>query len=66
MDPTRYSPNTAAKPVARAVAWDRTTPEPYAQMQLSPAARAGLMGLRLFLGLITAMALFTFVHGLHG
>lgn len=46
--------------------WDRAAPEPYEPMQLSPAARAGLVGLRLLLGLVTAMALFTFLHGLHG
>ncbi len=62
MTPTRHAP----KAVARAATWDRSAPEPYGPMSLSPAARAGLVGLRLLLGLVTAMALFTFVHGLHG
>jgi hypothetical protein len=35
-------------------------------MPLTPAARAWLMALRLFLGLMTAMAAVTFLHGLHG
>jgi hypothetical protein len=36
---------------------------PFPPMRLSRAARAGLLGLRLILGLISAMAIFTFLHG---
>jgi hypothetical protein len=60
MTPVHHSPQGAA----RAATWN--APEPYGPMPLSPAARMGLVGLRLALGLVTAMALFTFVHGLHG
>jgi hypothetical protein len=35
---------------------------PFPPMRLSRAARAALIGLRFFLGLITAMAIFTFLH----
>ena len=56
------------RPVARAAAkaavWGRVEPEPYARMELSPAARAGLFWLRAFLCLITAMAVFAFFRGL--
>jgi hypothetical protein len=64
MTPMRDAPQAQARPVARAAAW--AAPEPYGPMPLSPAMRAGLAGLRLALGLVTAMAVFTFVHGLHG
>ncbi|MDB5395627.1 MAG: hypothetical protein JWM91_3133 [Rhodospirillales bacterium] len=40
-----------------------TARRPFPPMRLSRAARAALIGLRLFLGLITAMAIFTFLHG---
>ena len=40
--------------------------EPYPPMKLGAAARAGLIGLRVFLGLVTAMAIFTFLHGAGG
>jgi hypothetical protein len=53
-----------SRPVAKAAAWGRAAPEPYSPMPLSPAARAGLLGLRILLGVITAMALFTFLHGM--
>jgi hypothetical protein len=56
----------AQKAVARAVSWDGAARQPYGPMPLSPAVRAGLVGLRLLLGLVTAMSLFTFLHGLHG
>ena len=42
---------------------DAAVLEPYPPMALGPAAKAGLLGLRVALGLITAMALFTFLHG---
>jgi len=42
---------------------DAAALEPYPPMALGPATRAGLLGLRVALGLITAMALFTFFHG---
>jgi hypothetical protein len=62
MTPMRDAPQAQVRSVARAAAWTA----PYGPMPLGPAARAGLVGLRLALGLVTAMALFTFVHGLHG
>ncbi len=46
--------------------WARVPPPALPPMSLSPAARAALLGLRVALGLVTAMAVFTFVHGLHG
>jgi hypothetical protein len=36
---------------------------PLPPMRLSRAARAALFGLRILLGLITGMAIFTFLHG---
>ena len=39
---------------------------PLPPMELSARAQALLVGLRLFLGAITAMAIFTFLHGLPG
>ena len=42
------------------------TPAPYPPMHLAPAARAGLMSLRVFLAVITAMALYAFLCGLQG
>ncbi len=44
----------------------RVPPPALPPMHLTPAARAGLVALRLTLGAATAMAVFTFVHGLHG
>ena len=38
------------------------TPTPYPPMQLSRSAQAALIGLRLFLCLTTAMAIFTIAH----
>jgi len=35
-------------------------------MILSARAQTGLIALRIFLGLITVMALYTFLHGLPG
>jgi hypothetical protein len=63
-DPLRHPVQPQAH--AQAQAWGRAAPEPYGPMLLTPAARAGLMALRLFLGLITVMAAVTFLHGLHG
>ena len=42
------------------------TAAPFAPMSLTPAARAGLMILRVFLAVITAMALYAFLRGLRG
>jgi hypothetical protein len=39
-----------------------STPPPFPTMRLSRTARAALIGLRLFLGLTTAMAIYTFLH----
>ena len=39
---------------------------PLPPMVLSPRARTSLVALRVFLAVITAMALFTFLHGLPG
>jgi hypothetical protein len=64
--PEPIRPIQAFAAPARAAAWGDAAPEPYARMQLSPAARAGLAALRLFLCVITAMAAFTFLHGMHG
>jgi hypothetical protein len=61
MTPTVHAPRAKAQ----AMTWDRAAPQPYGPMPLSPAVRAGLVGLRLLLGLVTAMALFTFLHGLY-
>jgi hypothetical protein len=36
---------------------------PFPPMRLSRLARVALIGLRLFLGLVSAMAVFTFLHG---
>jgi len=41
----------------------RPTLPPLPPMPLGRTARAALLGLRLFLLLITAMAVFTFLHG---
>jgi hypothetical protein len=37
---------------------------PYPPMALGPAARAGLMALRIFLAVMTAMAVYAFLRGL--
>jgi hypothetical protein len=37
---------------------------PLPPMALSARAQAALIALRLFLGIITVMAIFTFIHGL--
>jgi len=42
---------------------DRSRP-PLPPMVLSAGAQAGLIGLRVFLGVITVMAVYTFVHGM--
>ena len=39
---------------------------PLPPMALSARARTMLVGLRLFLGAVTMMALYTFLHGLSG
>jgi hypothetical protein len=39
---------------------------PLPPMILSARAQTGLIALRIFLGLITVMALYTFLHGLPG
>lgn len=39
---------------------------PLPPMVLSARAQTGLIALRLFLGVITAMAIFTFLHNLPG
>jgi hypothetical protein len=44
---------------------DRSRP-PLPPMKLSVRARALLIGLRVFLGLVTVMAVYTFVHGVAG
>ncbi|HMA49289.1 MAG TPA: hypothetical protein VKP60_06015 [Magnetospirillaceae bacterium] len=44
---------------------DRTRP-PLPPMVLSATAQTGLIALRVFLGVITVMAIFTFIHGLPG
>jgi hypothetical protein len=46
--------------------WTRVPLPALPPMHLTPAARLGLVALRLTLGAATAMAVFTFVHGLHG
>jgi hypothetical protein len=42
---------------------DRTRP-PLPPMALSASAQTGLIALRVFLGVITVMAIYTFVHGM--
>jgi len=42
---------------------DRTLP-PLPPMVLSASAQTGLIALRVFLGVITVMAVYTFVHGM--
>ncbi len=42
---------------------DRNRP-PLPPMALSVRAQTGLIALRLFLGVITVMAVYTFVHGM--
>jgi hypothetical protein len=44
---------------------DRNLP-PLPPMVLSARAQGALIALRLFLGVITVMAVFTFLHGLPG
>ena len=44
---------------------ERSLP-PLPPMELSARAQTLLIGLRLFLGVITVMAIFTFLHGLPG
>ena len=39
---------------------------PLPPMVLSAKAQAGLIALRVFLGLITVMAVYTFLHGIPG
>lgn len=39
---------------------------PLPPMKLSARAQSLLIGLRLFLGMVTVMAVYTFVHGLSG
>jgi len=39
---------------------------PLPPMVLSARAQTGLIALRVFLGVITVMAIFTFLHGLPG
>ncbi len=42
---------------------DRNRP-PLPPMALSASAQTGLIALRLFLGVITVMAVYTFIHGM--
>ncbi|HMA50132.1 MAG TPA: hypothetical protein VKP60_10295 [Magnetospirillaceae bacterium] len=42
---------------------DRSRP-PLPPMALSATAQTGLIALRLFLGVITVMAIYTFIHGM--
>lgn len=42
---------------------DRNRP-PLPPMVLSASAQTGLIALRLFLGVMTVMAIYTFVHGM--
>ena len=42
---------------------DRTRP-PLPAMALSARAQTGLIALRAFLGIITVMAVYTFIHGM--
>ena len=42
---------------------DRTLP-PLPPMALSAKAQTGLVALRVFLGVITVMAIYTFIHGM--
>ena len=44
---------------------ERSLP-PLPPMELSASAQTLLIGLRLFLGVITVMAIFTFLHGVPG
>ena len=42
---------------------DRSRP-PLPPMALSATAQTGLVALRVFLGVITVMAIYTFIHGM--
>jgi hypothetical protein len=42
---------------------DRSRP-PLPPMALSATAQTGLIALRMFLGVITVMAIYTFIHGM--
>jgi hypothetical protein len=58
----RLLPKIPPHPIDPDISRGRPVPPPLPPMRLSRFARLGLIGLRLFLGLIVAMAIVTFLH----
>jgi hypothetical protein len=57
-----WTQETSSAPVNSGVPREHSVPAPFPPMRLSRTTRAALIGLRLFMCLITAMAIVTFLH----